>query len=71
MPTVLIYWSPGRTQEQKAAVVRDITDTMVNQGGARCEDVVIIFQEIQPGDCARGGQLAAPQLMRADGSTPD
>ncbi len=71
MPTILIYWSPGRTQEQKAAVVREITETMVTAGGARREDVLVIFQDIQPGDSGRGGHLTAPPMMKADGSSAD
>jgi 4-oxalocrotonate tautomerase family enzyme len=65
MPTILIYWSPGRTHEQKAAVVRDITEVMVTQGGARREDVLVIFQDIQPGDFGRGGVVPAPPGMKA------
>jgi 4-oxalocrotonate tautomerase len=72
MPTILIYWSPGRTHEQKAAVVRDITETMVTQGGARREDVLVIFQDIQPGDFGRGGEIAAPPVVKTtDGGSSD
>ena len=59
MPTVIIYWSPGRTSEQKAAVVHEVTEALVRAGNARREDVLIIFQEIQPGDSARGGVITA------------
>ena len=70
MPTILIYWSPGRTHEQKAAVVREITETIVVQGGARREDVLVIFQDIQPGDAGRGGHLPAPPVMNATDDSP-
>lgn len=67
MPTVILYWSPGRTEAQKQAVVEGITDTLVEQGGARREDVLIIFQNIEPGDSGRGGVMgAAPRLTAAD-----
>ncbi len=55
MPTVLVYWSPGRSTKQKAEVIRGITDALVEQGGARREDVVVIFQDIEPGNAGRGG----------------
>jgi 4-oxalocrotonate tautomerase family enzyme len=72
MPTILIYWSPGRTHEQKAAVVRDITEVMVTQGGAHREDVLVIFQDIQPGDFGRGGVVPAPPGMKTtDGGSSD
>ena len=57
MPTVIVYWSPGRTAEQKEAVALGITDRLVSEGGARKEDVLVIFQEILPGDAARGGKM--------------
>ena len=62
MPTVIIYWSPGRTEQQKADVIHDITETLVEKGGAQREHVLIIFQEIKPGDAGRGGRVlgAAP-----------
>ncbi len=63
MPTVIIYWSPGRTPEQKAAVVREITDTLVEHGGAKRSDVLIILQNIEPGDAARGGDLPLPSAV--------
>ena len=63
MPTVLIYWSPGRKPEQKQRVIEEITDALVEHGSARKEDVLVIFQDIQPGDAGRGGKvLGAPQL---------
>lgn len=75
MPTVLIYWSPGRSREQKAAVVADVTDALVEKAGAKREDVLVIFQDIQPGDFGRGGVIASP-APRSNGSsdvpqTPD
>jgi 4-oxalocrotonate tautomerase len=60
MPTVIVYWSPGRTSQQKQRVVEEITDTLVTHGSARVEDVLIIFQDILPGDSGRGGKLISP-----------
>jgi 4-oxalocrotonate tautomerase family enzyme len=66
MPTVIIYWSPGRTHQQKADVIREITDALVNFGSARREDVSIIFQEIQAGDAGRGGRVLTPPVLEGD-----
>lgn len=63
MPTVLIYWSPGRSPEQKKAIVENMTDLLVEHGDAKREDVLIIFQNIEDGDAGRGGKmLSSPQL---------
>lgn len=69
MPTVLIYWSPGRTAEQKQHIVEQITSTLVNHGSARAEDVLIIFQTIEPGDAARAGSILTPPQLQS--GTPD
>lgn len=59
MPTVIVYWSPGRSPAQKQAVSHRIYETLVEDGGARPEDVLIIFQNIDPGDSARPGVVSA------------
>ena len=68
MPTVLIYWSPGRSREQKAAVIEDVTTALVEKAGAKREDVLVIFQDIQPGDFGRGGVIASA-TPRSSGSS--
>lgn len=60
MPTVIVYWAPGRTPQQKQRVIEEITDTLVEHGSARAEDVLIIFQDILSGDSGRGGKLISP-----------
>jgi len=66
MPTILVYWSVGRSQEQKAGVIDGIVNVMVEQGGAKREDVVVIMQDVEPGNMGRGrkpeteGKQAAP-----------
>lgn len=60
MPTVIVYWSPGRSDEQKSDVIAGITDALVEKGGARREDVLVIFQDIAPGDFGRAGVRTQP-----------
>jgi len=67
MPTVMIYWSPGRSTDQKRRVIEEITHTLVEHGSARKEDVLVIFQDIQPGDAGRGGNIiGAPKTASSD-----
>jgi 4-oxalocrotonate tautomerase family enzyme len=62
MPTVFIYWSPVRTPQQKQRVVERVTQALVEEANARPEDVLIIFQNIEAGDAARGGHIiSGPQ----------
>jgi 4-oxalocrotonate tautomerase family enzyme len=69
MPTVIVYWSPGRTPQQKQQVIAEMTKTLVEHGGARLDDVLIIFQEIQSGDAGRAGKVTPP--IKADGLEND
>ena len=66
MPTVIVYWSPGRSAEQKQAVIEGITHSLVEHGGARQEDVLVVFQNIEPGDYGRGGVMGVPPKMASD-----
>lgn len=66
MPTVLIYWAPGRDARQKEKLVKKITDALVEDGNAKREDVLIIFQNIEPGDAGRGGVMLNPPAASAE-----
>ena len=70
MPTVLVYWSPGRSSEQKSDVISGITDVLVEKGGARREDVLIIFQNIEAGDAGRAGQVLGKRSELNAGGSP-
>jgi len=67
MPTVMIYWSDGRSDDQKQKVVQRITDALVEDGDANLDDVLIIFQTIEKGDAARGGKVIGAE---PDATTP-
>jgi len=66
MPTVIVYWSPGRAPAQKKKVIEEMTEVLVEHGSARREDVLIIFQDIQPGDAGRGGKLIQGPLENSN-----
>jgi len=70
MPTVIIYWSPGRAPEQKKKVIEEVTEVLVEHGSARREDVLVIFQDIQPGDAGRGGKMIGSPLEKSNGNLP-
>ncbi len=57
MPTVLVYWYPGRDSAQKQRVAERITDALVEDGNASRDSILIIFQEITPDNTARAGHL--------------
>ena len=57
MPTVFVYWYPGRDSEQKQKIAERITDALVEDGNAKRESVLIIFEDITPDNTARAGRL--------------
>lgn len=60
MPTVFVYWSKSRTSSQKKAVTKGITQSLVESGNAKQEDVVVFFRDIDQDDMVRGRDLSLP-----------
>jgi 4-oxalocrotonate tautomerase len=57
MPVVTVQLWEGRTLEQKRALVRAITEAMVEHAGARPEALHVVLQEIPRENWAKGGVL--------------
>ncbi|MBW1945521.1 MAG: tautomerase family protein [Deltaproteobacteria bacterium] len=57
MPIIKIDWIEGRTTEQKAQVVKEFTDTIVNVAGAAPEKVTIIINDHPRDNLANSGKL--------------
>lgn len=55
MPIVHIELLEGRTQEQKNAMVKDVTAAIVKNTGAQTENVHIIISDMEKGNYAVGG----------------
>jgi 4-oxalocrotonate tautomerase len=47
----------GRTADQKRKIAQRITDTMVEEAGARREAIMIAFHEVSKESYASGGVL--------------
>lgn len=46
MPVVTLEMLPGASREQKAAVVKDITESLVSRLGKRPEHIHVIIREV-------------------------
>lgn len=57
MPYVNVQITKGATREQKAAVVREFTDTLVRVLGKHPEHTHIVIQEIADEDWGFSGML--------------
>jgi 4-oxalocrotonate tautomerase len=59
MPLVQITMLQGRTADQKRKIAQRITDTMVEEAGARRDAIVVAFLEVSKESYASGGVLIA------------
>lgn len=57
MPVVTVQLWEGRTLEQKRALVRAITEAMIEHAGARPDALHVILQEIPRENWGRAGVL--------------
>jgi 4-oxalocrotonate tautomerase len=57
MPNVTIEWLAGRTLEQRRAVIKGVTDLLVEAADARREAVQVTFREMTKESWGRGGLL--------------
>jgi 4-oxalocrotonate tautomerase len=59
MPLVTMHMFPGRTPEQKAGVVRGITEAVVRELGVQPEHVEVLLIEVPREHWAMAGRLAS------------
>lgn len=57
MPLVQITMLQGRTADQKRKIAKRITDTLVEEAGARRDAVIVAFHEVSKESYASGGEL--------------
>ena len=61
MPFVNVKMLEGRTHEQKQALVKAITDAMVDTCGAKAEGTMVVIEDVARDHWARGGVLLSEQ----------
>jgi len=64
MPMVQITMLAGRTADQKRKIAKRITDTLVEEAGARREAIIVAFHEVPKESYASGGELMADKAPR-------
>lgn len=58
MPVVQVEMIEGRKQEQKRAMVKEITEALVKTINCNADDVQVIIREMEKDNFAVGGTLA-------------
>lgn len=64
MPYVNVQILQGATRDQKAAIVKDITDSLVRNLGKKPEHTHIVIQEFADENWGFGGMLTADWKKR-------
>ncbi len=57
MPYINVQITQGASREQKAQIVKDMTDSLVNVLGKKPEHIHIVIQEIKEEDWGFAGML--------------
>lgn len=63
MPYVKIELIEGITRDQKAALVADVTQSLVDRLGKRPEQCFVVIQEVSPDDWGTGGRLISDRMI--------
>lgn len=59
MPMIRVEMYPGRTPEQKRALVKALTEAFVSTAGGHAQGVQVILSEVEKSAWATGGVLAS------------
>ncbi len=57
MPIIRVEMFTGRTEKQKRALVRELTDAFVNAAGGTPESVNVVITDVDKSDWGSGGEL--------------
>jgi len=59
MPMIRVEMFKGRTQAQKSAMAKEITEAFLRTAGGTPESVHVVITEVDASDWAVGGQIIA------------
>mgnify|MGYP000479369657 FL=1 len=62
MPIIRVEMFTGRTEKQKRALVRELTDAFVNAAGGTPESVNVVITDVDKSDWGSGGELCSDKF---------
>ena len=57
MPIIRVEMHKGRSEDQKRALARELTDAFVKTAGGTHASVQVVLIDVEKGDWATGGEL--------------
>jgi len=61
MPVITIRMAKGRSEEQKAELIKEFTESVSRIVGVEPERIIILIEEFDPGNIGRGGSPLSMQ----------
>ncbi|WP_085797969.1 2-hydroxymuconate tautomerase [Falsiruegeria litorea] len=62
MPIIRVEMFSGRSEEQKRALVRDLTDAFVGAAGGNPDSVHVVITDVDKSNWGSGGQLCSDKF---------
>ena len=62
MPIIRVEMFPGRTVEQKRAMVKELTDAFVRTAGGKPDSVYIVIDDVDKSNWGAGGELCSDKF---------
>ena len=62
MPIIRVEMFPGRTEEQKRELVKELTDAFVRTAGGKPESVFVVLDDVEKNNWGVGGQLCSDKF---------
>ena len=62
MPIIRVEMFTGRTEQQKQALVTELTDAFVNAAGGTPESVNVVITDVDKSDWGSGGELCSDKF---------
>ena len=62
MPIIRVEMFPGRTEDQKRALVKALTDAFVRTAGGKPDSVFVVLNDVEKGNWGAGGELCSDKF---------
>jgi len=62
MPIIRVEMFPGRSEEQKRAMVRELTEGFVRTAGGSPDGVYVVITEVEKSNWGSGGELCSDKF---------
>lgn len=62
MPMIRVEMFPGRSEQQKRDLVRELTDAFVRTAGGVPDQIHVVIEEVPPGHWAVAGELLSDRM---------